>query len=168
MSNYNESDTNELNSSKLSFEKDVYEDAVDTFRGVYINKGFDEIELDKPPKSGLNGFELNNNNNSKNSALGLVAKKQTVSKTSLVWNNLSYEVIKKKWTLKGCCQASREVTLKQILKPQNGEIIAGTLTALMGPSGAGKSTLLNCLTGRYVTGVRGDVSLTFCLISNQV
>lgn len=84
---------------------------------------------------------------------------KSISKTSLVWNNLSYEVTKKVWTIKGI-RISREVQHKQILQPQNGEIVGGTLTAIMGPSGAGKSTLLNCLTGRYLSNVSGEVSIT--------
>lgn len=139
----NDNDRSELNLSK----EDVFVDASDTFRGVYINKGFDAMELEKP-----NNSAYGDNNN-------VVAVPKGKAKTSLVWNNLSYEVIKKKWYIRAC-RAVREVTLKQILKPQNGEIVAGTLTALMGPSGAGKSTLLNCLTGRYINGVRGEVRTT--------
>ena len=79
--------------------------------------------------------------------------------TSLIWNDLSFEVLKKVWKIENGMPV-RRTTLKQILKPQNGEIYSGSLTALMGPSGAGKSTLLNCLTGRYVTGVKGDICIT--------
>ena len=46
---------------------------------------------------------------------------------------------------------------KQILQPQNAKI---SFTAVMGPSGAGKSTFLNCITGRYVTGVTGEIKVT--------
>ncbi|KAI1292818.1 ATP-binding cassette sub-family G member 1 [Halotydeus destructor] len=153
-----------LNSSKgEEGSKEVFVDALDTFKGVYVNKGFDSIELDEKVKHGVEG---NNNNNSNNNGVNGTSgplKPTTFMPTigskstkSLVWNNLSFEVVKRSWTLKGC-QVKREVTLKQILKPQNGEIVAGTLTALMGPSGAGKSTLLNCLIGHYVTGVKGEV-----------
>ena len=79
--------------------------------------------------------------------------------TSLVWNNLSFQVTKKVWKIENGIPMRNHV-VKQILKPQNGEIYSGSLTALMGPSGAGKSTLLNCLTGRYVTGVKGEISIT--------
>ena len=78
---------------------------------------------------------------------------------SLIWNDLSFEVIKKQWKIEKGFPVRRTV-LKQILKPQNGEIYAGSLTALMGPSGAGKSTLLNCLIGRYATGVKGEIAIT--------
>ena len=156
-------------------EKEVFVDALDHVDGVYHNKGFDgtyeEIELNNKINS-----ECNNNNNSK-----IITKSNSIKKNgglpmgrqisrrmsrksmrspdelsaSLLWNNLTFEVNKKTWTMKG-----RVTETKKILKPQNGEIVAGTLTALMGPSGAGKSTLLNCLTGRYVTGVKGSIEVT--------
>lgn len=136
---------------------DVYEDAVDSFKGIYVNKGFDKDPIDE---LGRNSIDFNGNNNSNN--VLTIDKRRASNKpttTSLVWNNLAFEVVKKVWVVKGC-MLSREVQLKQILKPQNGEIVGGTLTALMGPSGAGKSTLLNCLTGRYLQGVTGQVCVT--------
>lgn len=84
------------------------------------------------------------------------AGKDTVS---LIWKNLSFEVTKKQWTIESGLP-TRNTVHREILKPQNGEIYSGSLTALMGPSGAGKSTLLNCLTGRLVTGLKGEVTIT--------
>lgn len=152
-------------------EKEVFVDALDNVDGVYTNKGFDgtyeEIELNNKINS-----ECNNNSKiitkansfKKNGAPTRQISRRMSRKSirspdelsaSLIWNNLTFEVVKKSWTLKGSV-----VEKKKILKPQNGEIVAGTLTALMGPSGAGKSTLLNCLTGRYRTGVKGSIEVT--------
>ena len=77
---------------------------------------------------------------------------------SLLWNNLSFEVKKKVWSFESGFPIRKDFQ-KQILQPQNGEIYSGSLTALMGPSGAGKTTLLNCITGRNVTGVTGEISI---------
>jgi len=102
----------------------------------------------------------------KNSVNYAKTKRQIIKKysfynrgASLVWNDLSFTVVENKWTVK-CGVPIRKSAVKQILKPQNGEIFGGSLTALMGPSGAGKSTLLNCLTGRYMTGVKGEIYIT--------
>ena len=122
----------------------------------------------------LSEDKINNNNldyiknaNLNNNKISSAAKKRTIIKkysfynrgASLVWNDLSFEVPCKKWSMKGGIPM-RTTEIKQILKPQNGEIFGGSLTALMGPSGAGKSTLLNCLIGRYMTGVKGEISIT--------
>jgi len=108
----------------------------------------------------------NNNNTIISSGIPLKQKKTIIKKysfynrgASLVWNDLSFEVPVVKWRLKAGIPV-RTTTMKQILRPQNGEIFGGSLTALMGPSGAGKSTLLNCLIGRYMTGVGGEISIT--------
>lgn len=152
-------------------EKEVFVDAVDHIDGVYTNKGFDgiyeEIELNNKINTEFNNNRVITQTNSikKNGTpMGRQISRRMSRKSirspdelsaSLIWNNLTFEVNKKTWTMKGPTKVS-----KKILKPQNGEIVAGTLTALMGPSGAGKSTLLNCLTGRYITGVKGSIEVT--------
>lgn len=84
---------------------------------------------------------------------------QREDSVSLIWNNLSFQVTKKVWTME-LGLPTRSTIHREILKPQNGEIYSGSLTALMGPSGAGKSTLFNCLTGRYVSGLSGELVIT--------
>lgn len=80
------------------------------------------------------------------------------SVATLSWKQLSCTFTKKKMTWKGGLVVSES---RPILRPQNGKIEGGTLTALMGPSGAGKSTLLKCITGRILgKNVHGSVSVT--------
>lgn len=79
------------------------------------------------------------------------------------WNNLSYEVddevsIIERFLPKGIKKFDTS-TRRTILRPQNGHIKSGTLTAVMGPSGAGKSTLLDIITGRIEAGVGGSISV---------
>ena len=83
---------------------------------------------------------------------------ENASCTSITWNNLTFRVKKKFWQLENSLPVRKSLE-KQILQPQNGHIGTGSLTALMGPSGAGKTTLLNCITGRYMTGVAGQVTI---------
>lgn len=64
-------------------------------------------------------------------------------RVKLIWKRLTYTV--------------NNEEAKVILKDQSGQIIGGTITALMGPSGAGKSTLLNCITNKISRGVSGDI-----------
>lgn len=40
---------------------------------------------------------------------------------------------------------------KQIIKDACGQIVPGTMSAIMGPSGSGKTTLLDCISGRIPT-----------------
>ena len=151
--------------------------------GVYINKGFDgngpsETIISCPDQTKTNSnyikTDMNGNKNYYNNfnvqpfqstksvsfnAVPEYLVDKCKSHASLIWNQLSFEVVKKEWVLKNGIP-SRNTILKQILKPQCGEIYGGSLTALMGPSGAGKSTLLNCLTGRYMNGVKGNVYVT--------
>lgn len=50
---------------------------------------------------------------------------------------------------------------KALIRNLNGSIRNGQLTAIIGPSGAGKTTLIECLSGRRINGVRGDVTLVY-------
>lgn len=64
----------------------------------------------------------------------------TVSKSNIVWRDLSYYVI-----VNG--------KKKQLLNKVNGYSKPGTLTALMGSSGAGKTTLMDVIAGRKTGGI---------------
>eukprot|EP01083_Nonionella_stella_P225530 801704_1 len=46
---------------------------------------------------------------------------------------------------------------KTILDNLNGCVKPGQLIAVIGPSGSGKSSFLNCIAGRNITGVNGQI-----------
>lgn len=48
---------------------------------------------------------------------------------------------------------------RTILKGISGSFESGKMTALMGPSGAGKTTLLECLIGKRVKGLSGEIKV---------
>ncbi|KPM07160.1 ABC transporter-like protein 12 [Sarcoptes scabiei] len=85
---------------------------------------------------------------------------QQDSSTRLVWRNLSYTVEERSLRLS---QSKK----KTIIKNLNGCIQAGQLTAIIGPSGAGKTTLIECLAGRRIGGVQGDISIKYRGISKS-
>ncbi|KAI1304089.1 ATP-binding cassette sub-family G member 1 [Halotydeus destructor] len=76
--------------------------------------------------------------------------------TKLIWDNLSFKVDLKRWSLTPFSLLPK-TTEKTILQRQHGHVAAGQLVGIIGPSGAGKSTLLNCLTGRNRVGLSGRV-----------
>ena len=64
------------------------------------------------------------------------------NRIKLQWKDLSYTISKTEWKSKaGSVIPVRVTTPKQILQPQSGELVGGTITALMGPSGAGMMKL---------------------------
>jgi len=56
----------------------------------------------------------------------------------LQWTNLSYQITQTEWKWEGMSLPSLVKVTKEILNPQSGELVGGTITALMGPSGAGE------------------------------
>ncbi|KAI1292820.1 ATP-binding cassette sub-family G member 1 [Halotydeus destructor] len=121
----------------------------DIFRDVYVHSTFDETV----PRSAV--VQVGDGQ----SGPVKVARSPAQVNGAITWNNLNLSVTQKGWPLIGGCLGPK-ATEKQILKPQNGELVSGTLTAIMGPSGAGKTTLLNCLAGHIVSNVKGDIMVT--------
>lgn len=74
----------------------------------------------------------------------------------LVWHNLSY-IIKEG----GKFNCKRSIIKRPLIKNLNGSIHDGQLTAIIGPSGAGKTTLIECLAGRRIKGVKGDICVKY-------
>lgn len=63
------------------------------------------------------------------------------------WENLRFEVP----------DPDDKNATKVILDNLNGHVLPGELVAVIGPSGSGKSSFLNCIAGRNVNGVTGDL-----------
>lgn len=132
-----------------------------------VNTNFD------PEKGSSGSFILRSSSNESLDSSGLPFKLNpnrprsvsvvmpTSSEIKITWNQLTFDVSKYVWEYEDTYLPTRTFIEKRILKPQSGEIRAGTLTGLMGPSGAGKSTLLNCITGRNSSGVGGEVLVTY-------
>lgn len=60
------------------------------------------------------------------------------NRIKLQWKDLSFRISQSEWKRKpGSVLPSIVKTPKEILQPQSGELVGGTITALMGPSGAG-------------------------------
>ncbi|XP_027194177.2 ATP-binding cassette sub-family G member 4-like [Dermatophagoides pteronyssinus] len=74
----------------------------------------------------------------------------------LVWHNLSY-IIKEG----GKFNCKRSIIKRPLIKNLNGSIHDGQLTAIIGPSGAGKTTLIECLAGRRIKGVKGEICVKY-------
>ena len=66
----------------------------------------------------------------------------------LSWENLRFQVP----------DPQNKGEIKTILHGLNGHVKPGELVAIIGPSGSGKSSLLNCIAGRNVEGVKGDIN----------
>jgi len=116
---------------------------------------------DSPSSNSLN----DNHSHSSSPSPSMSASTNSVNETAdtvyrLEWKNLSYRINQRQWKVDGI-KVSWSQDEKEILQPQSGELVGGTITALMGPSGAGKSTLLNCITGRLVDGVSGDITVRY-------
>lgn len=78
------------------------------------------------------------------------------SEVRLVWRDLSYVVREN-----SCVSPFRSPLKKTLIKNLNGSIKSGQLTAIIGPSGAGKTTLIECLAGRRIKGVCGEISVKY-------
>ena len=92
------------------------------------------------------------------SEIGSISRSVTSEEPAiqLIWRNLSYQA--KQNSLFSIGSKSNR---KKILSKQNGGITGGQITAIIGPSGAGKSTLLECLAGRRVIGLKGEIYVVF-------
>lgn len=73
----------------------------------------------------------------------------------LRWSDLSYHA------KTGSLNPFSSKKDKTVIHNLNGSIRNGQLTAIIGPSGAGKTTLIECLSGRRINGVTGDVTVVY-------
>ncbi|KAJ6224819.1 hypothetical protein RDWZM_003364 [Blomia tropicalis] len=88
-------------------------------------------------------------------------KQSTKHGIELVWRNLSFEV--KKSTINPFGTKQKRTLINKL----NGGIQNGQLTAIIGPSGAGKTTLIECLSGRRINGVTGDIVVNYNGVSKK-
>jgi ABC-type multidrug transport system ATPase subunit len=111
---------------------------------THVNKGFVDDEDNH-----------NHNNHSAENAIEEYSRSK--AKFALTWRELSYTVSSVKSMVMPC--STTTFKKKHVLMNMNGQIVAGTMTALMGPSGAGKTTLLNCISNKLQdNGLQGQVS----------
>lgn len=98
----------------------------------------------------INIGDNNNTTTNGNDSTSALQKQQSVE---LVWRNVTYTVKKNQFNL----FRKRNNQSLQLLKNVSGSIKNHQLTAIMGPSGSGKTTLIECLAGRRVMGVSGEI-----------
>ena len=73
----------------------------------------------------------------------------------LVWRNLSFQVNK------SSCIPLKKTKSRTLINNLNGCVQSGQLTAIIGPSGSGKTTLIECLAGRRIKGVTGEIMVNY-------
>ena len=85
--------------------------------------------------------------NSLNKIMNSPEKTKNKLNIYISWKNLSFSVPHPK---------NSKLT-KYILHDLSGHVSPGELVAVIGPSGSGKSSFLNCIAGRNIDGVTGDI-----------
>lgn len=122
----------------------------------------DEDDLIKKQKSVTISKIIENNNiftQAPLSSSSIEKKQKNKSSLELVWRNLCYQVNNRNNNKTNT--STNTATTKQLIKHLNGTVRSGELTAIIGPSGAGKTTLIECLAGRRITGVSGEIEVNY-------
>lgn len=78
------------------------------------------------------------------------------------WSNIKYVVYQSKVDrfIRYLARDNSVPNERQILKGVNGSLKCGDVTAILGPSGAGKTCLIECLIGRRMVGVTGQIKVS--------
>lgn len=78
------------------------------------------------------------------------------------WSNIKYVVYQSKVDrlIRSLRRDNSVPNERQILKGVNGSLKCGNITAILGPSGAGKTCLMECLIGRRMVGVTGQIKVS--------